>query len=45
MDDWNPERAGIAEPTCCAWVGHSSMVSRKHYVSPTEAEFALVTEA
>ena len=42
-NDW--KQAGIAEPTYCAWVGHSAKVSREHYVSPTEAEYALVTRA
>jgi integrase len=41
-NDWKQQ--GLAEPTYAAWLGHSPTVSRKHYVSPTEAEFAIVTE-
>ena len=37
-NDWKV--AGFAEPTYCTWVGHSAEVSRKHYVVPTETEFA-----
>ena len=36
---------GFSEPTYTAWIGHSPAVSRKHYVSPTDAEFAAVVEA
>ncbi len=35
---------GFAEATYCSWIGHDPKVSRKHYVSPTEAEYARVTE-
>ena len=35
--------AGLSEPTYAAWIGHSPEVSRRHYVSPTEAEFAAVS--
>ncbi len=35
--------AGLSEPTYAAWIGHSPAVSRRHYVSPTEAEFAAVS--
>ena len=38
-DDW--KERGIAEPTYTKWMGHSVSVSRKHYVSPTEAEYAV----
>jgi site-specific recombinase XerC len=40
-NDW--KQAAVAEPTYCTWLGHSSQVSRKHYVSPTDAEFAAVS--
>ncbi len=40
-DNW--KRQGIAEATYAAWLGDSPIVSRQHYVSPTEAEFKLVT--
>ena len=36
-NDWKTE--GFAEPTYCAWTGHSPAVSRKHYVAPTDSEF------
>ncbi len=39
--DW--KTAGVAEPTYCTWIGHGGEVSRKHYVSPTEAEFEAVS--
>lgn len=42
-NDW--KSAGYAEPTYCAWAGHSPTVSRKHYVAPTDAEFDAVTNA
>ena len=35
--------AGLSEPTYAAWIGHSPTVSRRHYVSPTEGEFAVVS--
>ena len=41
-NDW--KAAGIPEPTYTAWAGHSATVSRRHYVSPTEEEFARVTK-
>lgn len=41
-NEW--KQAGVAEATYCAWLGHSPTVSRKHYVSPTEAEFAAIVE-
>ena len=34
--------AGIAEATFSKWMGHSPAVSRMHYTSPTDAEFAAV---
>ncbi len=40
-NDW--KQRGVAEPTYCTWLGHSSAVSRRHYVSPTEAEFEAIT--
>ena len=40
-NDW--KTAGFAEATYCAWIGHDPKVSRKHYVAPTEAEYARVT--
>ena len=40
--DW--KMAGVAEPTYCTWIGHGGDVSRKHYVSPTEAEFEAVSK-
>ena len=40
-NEWKVD--GVAEPTYAAWLGHSPTVSRKHYVSPTEAEFAAVS--
>lgn len=40
-NDW--KLAGVNEPTYCCWLGHSPTVSRRHYVSPTEAEFAAVS--
>jgi hypothetical protein len=39
--DW--KMAGVAEPTYCVWIGHGPEVSRNHYVSPTESEFAAVS--
>lgn len=42
-NDWKEK--GVAEPTYCARLGHSPKVSRESYVSPTEAEYAAVTEA
>ncbi len=36
-NDWKV--AGFAEPTYCAWLGHSPEVSREAYVAPTDAEF------
>jgi len=36
----NPD---IPEATYCAWIGHSLDVSRKHYVSPQDSEFEIVT--
>jgi len=39
-NDW--KQRGLAEPTYSAWLGHSPTVSRKHYVSPTDDEFATV---
>ncbi len=41
-NDWKEQ--GFAEATYCAWIGHDPKVSRKHYVAPTEAEYARVTE-
>ena len=41
-NDW--KEAGVAEPTYCTWLGHSPTVSRKHYVAPTESEFAAIVE-
>ena len=41
-NDWKEQ--GFAEATYCAWIGHDPKVSRKHYVSPTEAEYAQVTK-
>jgi integrase len=40
-NDW--KMAGVAEPTYLSWVGHSTVVSRGHYVTPTEREFAAIT--
>ena len=34
---------GVAEVTYCKWQGHAPEVSRKHYVEPTDEEFAVVT--
>ena len=31
---------GVAEATYSAWLGHSPTVSRRHYTSPTDSEFA-----
>ena len=39
--DW--KTSGVAEPTYCTWIGHGAGVSRDHYVSPTDGEFAEVT--
>jgi len=39
-NDW--KTAGVAEPTYAAWLGHSPTVSRRHYVSPTDQEFAAI---
>lgn len=39
-NEW--KQAGVAEPTYCAWLGHSPTVSRRHYVAPTEAEFEAI---
>ena len=33
---------GIPEVTYTAWIGHSPNTSRKHYVTPTDQEFAAV---
>ena len=41
-NEW--KQGGVAEPTYCAWMGHSSKVSREHYVSPTESEFDSITQ-
>ncbi len=40
-NDWKVKK--VAEPTYAAWLGHSVEVSRQHYVSPTDEEFAVVT--
>ena len=40
-NDW--KAAGVAEATYATWVGHDPKVSREFYVSPTTAEFDLVT--
>ena len=40
-NDWKTE--GIAEPTYCSWMGHTALVSRQHYVAPTDSEFAAAT--
>jgi hypothetical protein len=42
-NEWKAE--GVAEATYAAWLGHDPSVSRKHYVSPTEEEFARITKA
>lgn len=34
---------GIAEPTFANWLGHSPAVSRMYYTSPTDQEFAAVS--
>ena len=39
-NDWKVQ--GIAEATYTAWIGHTAIVSRQHYVAPTDAEFDLV---
>ena len=41
-NDWKQKQ--VAEATYCVWIGHSPTVSRKHYVSPSEAEFEAVSE-
>lgn len=41
-DDW--KAGGVAEPTYCAWLGHSPTVSRKHYTQPRDTEFAAITK-
>ena len=41
-NDW--KLAGFAEATYAKWLGHSETVSRQHYVSPTDAEFAQATK-
>lgn len=41
-NDWKIR--GHAEVTYCGWAGHSPMVSRKHYVAPTDQEFAAATK-
>lgn len=41
-NDW--KRRGIPEATYTAWMGHSSKVSRKHYVRPLDSEFAAVAK-
>ena len=35
--------AGVPEPTYASWIGHGIEVSRKHYVSPQDSEFKIVT--
>ena len=40
-NEWKEKR--VAEATYAAWLGHSPTVSRKHYVAPTETEFAAIT--
>lgn len=34
---------GHAEATYSAWLGHDPSVSRKHYVAPTDREYAAVS--
>ena len=41
-NDW--KLAGFAEATYAKWLGHSVTVSRQHYVSPTESEFAAAAD-
>lgn len=41
-NDW--KQGGVAEATYCAWAGHSTAVSRGHYVSPTDAEFEAIAK-
>lgn len=41
-NDW--KMRGVAEATYAAWMGHSATVSRKHYTSPTDQEFAAVAK-
>lgn len=40
-NDWKIK--GHAEVTYCRWAGHNPEVSRRHYVTPTDQEFAAVT--
>ena len=37
------KQQGIAEVTYARWLGHSPEVSRMHYTSPTDQEFAAVS--
>ena len=40
-NDWKTRN--VAEPTYATWLGHDPSISRKHYVSPTDQEYARVT--
>ena len=42
-NDWKVN--GTAEATYAAWSGHGETVSRKHYTSPTDIEFAAISRA
>jgi len=41
-NDW--KALGVPEPTYLCWMGHSSAVSRDHYVRPMDAEFDAITK-
>lgn len=40
-NDW--KEMGVAEATYCAWLGHSTRVSRDHYAAPTDREYRQIT--